>query len=58
MAFFKGPKLQLGDLQDALLLLHSPAAGGSGWVAGALFLEWIGCWARVGVNFEPLLYAG
>jgi hypothetical protein len=58
MAFFKGPKLLLGDLQDALLLLHSPAASGSRWVAGVLFWEWIGCWARDRVNFGSLLYAG
>ncbi|EER98931.1 WAT1-related protein At4g30420 [Sorghum bicolor] len=49
MAFFKGPKLLLGDLHDALLLpLHSPAAGGgsSRWVAGALFLVGSSsCWS-------------
>lgn len=44
MAFFKGPKL-LGDLHDALLFLHSPAAS-SGWVVGALLLVGSSsCWS-------------
>ncbi|XP_066399455.1 WAT1-related protein At4g30420-like isoform X1 [Miscanthus floridulus] len=45
MAFFKGPKLLLGDLH-ALLLQYSPAAGGSRWVTGALFLVGSSsCWS-------------
>lgn len=45
MAFFKGPKLLLGDLHALLLHLSSAAVGGR-WVTGALFLVGSSsCWS-------------